>query len=165
IFESRVSKKETAKGDKISDFGTLEFYAVSQGLTFLSALWFQTLWPVPGFVHSIGAVVFVLGICLRLWAVTTLGAYYSHIVREVKDHKIIDSGPYKYIRHPAYTGMMVAHFGILLFFFNLVTLLIFFLAFLPAIFLRIFVEEKTLFGIEGYADYAENRKRLIPLIW
>jgi protein-S-isoprenylcysteine O-methyltransferase Ste14 len=58
-----------------------------------------------------------------------------------------------------------AHFGIVLYFFNLVTLLIFFLALLPAIILRIFVEEKTLFRIEGYSDYAQNRKRLIPLIW
>ena len=76
----------------------------------------------------------------------------------------IDFGPYKYIRHPAYEGMIIAHFGIVLYFFNLVTLLIFFLAFIPAIILRIFVEEKTLFKIGGYSNYAENRKRLIPLI-
>jgi protein-S-isoprenylcysteine O-methyltransferase Ste14 len=86
-------------------------------------------------------------------------------VREVKDHRIIDSGPYKYIRHPAYAGMIIAHLGIVLYFFNPITPLIFFLAFLPSIVLRISVEEKTLFRIEGYFIYAENRKRLIPLIW
>jgi protein-S-isoprenylcysteine O-methyltransferase Ste14 len=93
---------------------------------------------------------------------TTLGHYYSHMVREVDNHKIIDSGPYKYIRHPAYAGMIIAHFGIVLFFLNPATLLIFFLMFIPAIILRIFIEEKTLFRIEGYFNYAENRKRLIP---
>jgi protein-S-isoprenylcysteine O-methyltransferase Ste14 len=40
-----------------------------------------------------------------------LGHYYSHIVREVYDHKIIDSGPYKYIRHPAYAGTHIATIG------------------------------------------------------
>ena len=165
VFESTISIKERDKGEKTSDFGTLEFYAISQALTFLSALWFDSIWPSPSFAHFLGLIVFLFGICFRLWAIITLGHYYSHIVREIDDHKIIDSGPYKYIRHPAYAGMIVAHFGIVLYFFNLVTLLIFFLALIPAIILRIFVEEKTLFRIERYSDYARNRKRLIPLIW
>ena len=165
IFESRISIKEKDKGNKTSDYGTLEFYAISQALTFLSALWFDSTWPSPSFAHLLGLIVFIFGICFRLWAIMALGHYYSHIVREVDDHKIIDSGPYKYIRHPAYAGMIVAHFGIVLYFFNPVTLLIFFLALIPAIILRIFVEEKTLFRIERYSDYARNRKRLIPLIW
>ena len=165
VFESTISIKERDKGEKTSDFGTLEFYAISQALTFLSALWFDSIWPSPSFAHFLGLDVFLFGICFRLWAIITLGHYYSHIVREVDDHKIIDSGPYKYIRHPAYVGMIVAHFGIVLYFFNLVTFLIFFLALIPAIILRIFIEEKTLFRIEGYAYYAQNRKRLIPLIW
>ncbi len=165
VFESTISIKERDKGEKTSDFGTLEFYAISQALTFLSALWFDSIWPSPGFAHFLGLIVFLFGICFRLWAIITLGHYYSHIVREVDDHKIIDSGPYKYIRHPAYVGMIVAHFGIVLHFCNLVTLLIFFLALIPAIILRIFIEEKTLFRIEGYSYYAKNRKRLIPLIW
>ena len=165
VFESRISIKEKDKGNKTSDRGTLEFYAISQALTFLSALWFNTIWTSPGFGHFLGFIIFLLGICFRLWATITLGHYYSHIVRKIDDHKIIDSGPYKYIRHPAYVGMIVAHFGIVLFFLNLITLLIFFVAFIPAIILRIFVEERTLFRIEGYSDYAQNRKRLIPLIW
>ena len=165
VFESSISIKERDKGEKTSDFGTLEFYAISQALTFLSALWFDSIWPSPGFAHFLGLDVFLFGICFRLCAIINLGHYYSHIVREVDDHKIIDSGPYKYIRHPAYVGMIVAHIGIVLYFFNLVTLLIFFLSLIPAIILRIFIEEKTLFRIEGYSDYAKNRKRLIPLIW
>ena len=165
IFESRISIKEKDKGSKISDYGTLEFYAISQALTFLSALWFDSIWPSPSFAHFLGFLIFLFGVCFRLWAIITLGHYYSHIVREVDDHKIIDSGPYKYIKHPAYAGMIVAHFGIVLYFFNLVTFMIFFLALIPAIILRIFVEEKTLFKITGYYDYAANRKRLIPLIW
>jgi protein-S-isoprenylcysteine O-methyltransferase Ste14 len=165
VFESRISIKEHDKGEKTSDYGTLEFYAISQALTFLSALWFKTVWPSPNSAHFLGFLIILLGMCFRLWAIITLGHYYSHMVREVDDHKIIDTGPYKYIRHPAYAGMIVAHFGIVLFFFNLVTLLIFFLALIPAIILRIFVEEKTMFKIGGYSDYAANRKRLIPLIW
>ena len=132
VFESRISIKEKDKGNKTSDHGTLEFYAISQALTFLSALWFDSIWPSPSFAHFLGLIVFLFGICFRLWAIITLGHYYSHIVRKVDNHKIIDSGLYKYIRHPAYAGMIIAHFGIVLYFFNLVTLLIFFIAFIPA---------------------------------
>jgi protein-S-isoprenylcysteine O-methyltransferase Ste14 len=165
VFESRISIKEKEKGNKISDYGTLEFYATSQALTFLSALWFDSIWPSPNFAHFLGFLVILFGICFRLWAIISLGHYYSHIIREVDNHKIIDSGSYKYIRHPAYAGMIVAHFGIVLYFFNLITLLIFFFTLIPAIILRIFVEEKTMFRIDGYSKYAEKRKRLIPLIW
>ena len=165
FLESKVSKDEIHKGNQIHDFGTLEFYAVSQALTFLSALGLTSYWQAPHWVHLFGFAVFLFGIGIRGWAIKTLGRYYSHMVREVDDHKIVDSGPYKYIRHPAYAGMIVAHVGIILYFFNLITLLIFVFAFIPAIILRIFIEEKTLFKIEGYADFAETRKRLIPAIW
>lgn len=165
IIESVITGKAHNNREKTSDSGTLEFYAISQGLTFLSALWFKTMWTSPNMAHLAGFVIFISGVCLRFWAVATLGNYYSHIVRVVDEHRIIDTGPYKYIRHPAYTGMIMAHLGIVVFFVNPVTPMIFFIAFIPAIILRIFVEEKTLLKIDGYSQYAKNRKRLAPFIW
>ena len=58
IFESRISIKEKDKGNKTSDYGTLEFYAISQACTFLSALWFNTLWLSPNVAHFLGFIVF-----------------------------------------------------------------------------------------------------------
>jgi protein-S-isoprenylcysteine O-methyltransferase Ste14 len=110
-------------------------------------------------------MLFLSGICYRLWAIKTLGRYYSHIVRKVHEHRIIASGPYRFIRHPAYAGMIVANLGIVLYFFNWVTLSVFFFTLLPSIVLRIFIEEKTLFEIRGYSDFARHRKRLFPAIW
>ncbi|HHD83181.1 MAG TPA: isoprenylcysteine carboxylmethyltransferase family protein [Bacteroidetes bacterium] len=165
IFESKISKKELSKGNKTSDFGTCELYAIGQAGVFLSALWFNSVWKDPNIFHFFGLLIFISGIIYRIWAIMTLGRYYSHIVREVEGHKIIDSGPYCYIRHPAYTGMILANTGIVLFFFNAVTLLIFLLVLIPAIALRILIEEKTLFNIEGYSEFAKSRKRLIPAIW
>jgi len=165
LIESKISKEEMHKGDKTSDYGTCELYAIGQAGVFLSALWFSAAWEYPNLFHFIGFITFLCGIAYRLWAIKTLGKYYSHIVREVDAHKIVDSGPYRHIRHPAYAGMILANLGVIIFFFNLITLIICLLILIPAIILRIIIEEKTLFRIDGYVYFAQNRKCLIPGVW
>ena len=165
LIESKISKEELNKGNRTSDYGTCELYAMGQAAVFLSALWFTPAWSSPNLFHLLGFILFLVGITYRLWAIKTLGKYYSHIVREVDAHKIVDSGPYKHIRHPAYAGMILANLGVVIFFFNFITLILFLLVLIPAIILRIIIEEKTLFRIGGYVEFAQNRQRLIPGIW
>ncbi len=165
ILESKVSKEERTKGNNIHDYCTCEIYASGQALTFLSALWFNSIWTKPNLLHLAGFSLFLGGIFYRLWAVKTLGKYYSHIVRKVNEHKIIKTGPYKHIRHPAYAGMIIANIGIVIYFFNRITFYAFLLILFPAIILRIYIEEKTLFKIDGYFEFAKTRKRILPLIW
>ncbi|MGO8761618.1 MAG: methyltransferase family protein [Desulfobaccales bacterium] len=165
LIESKISKEELNKGNKTSDYGTCELYAIGQAAVFLSALWFTSAWHSPNLFHLLGFILFLAGITYRLWAIKTLGKYYSHIVREIDGHKIVDAGPYRHIRHPAYAGMILANLGIVIFFFNSITLILFSLILIPAIILRIIIEEKTLFRIDKYVDYAKNRPRLIPGIW
>jgi len=165
LIESNVSVKELSQGERTSDYGTCELYATGQAGVILSALWFDTLWAGPSGSHLIGVALLVSGALFRLWAIRTLGRYYSHIVRTVGDHRIITTGPYRYIRHPSYAGMITANAGIALFFLNWVTCVVFFCVLIPAIVLRILVEEKTLYRIRGYHEYAGSRKRLLPAIW
>jgi protein-S-isoprenylcysteine O-methyltransferase Ste14 len=166
VIELRVTKKDiSTEGKKISDYATCQLYGTGQALTFLTGLWFPSVWRSPNAAHLAGLSVFVLGACYRLWAVRTLGRFYSHRVQTTAQHRIVDTGPYRYTRHPAYAGMIVANAGICIYFFNRVTVCVFLFLLLPAILLRIVVEEKTLFGIDGYADFAGKRKRLFPAIW
>ncbi len=165
LLEIRISLRDAREERGSSDFGTRELYALGQALTILSALWFDSVWFKPRMYHGIGIVVFIAGVVFRLWAIRSLDIYYSHMVRMTDDHRIIDTGPYRFIRHPAYAGMLTAHIGIICYFFNYVSLAVFLLLFLPAIILRIHIEERALFKIEGYDEFAMVRKRLIPLIW
>ncbi len=165
LIESKISKEELNKGNRTSDYGTCELYAIGQAAVFLSALWFTSAWRSPNLFHLLGFILFLVGIAYRLWAIKTLGKYYSHIVREIAGHQIIKTGPYRRIRHPAYAGMILANLGIVIFFFNWITLILFALILIPAIILRIIIEEKTLIKIDKYVDYAKNRPRLIPGIW
>jgi len=116
--------------------------------------------------NVIGVALITIGYVIRRIARKTLGKYYSHALRILKDHKLIKHGIYKYIRHPAYLGAILIWLGIPLTLSSahgliLMTLLI------PCYIYRIKIEEKLLirkFG-EEYINYMKTSKRLIPYIW
>lgn len=165
LLEFKTAKSETQKGTRTADFGTCEVYALGRMLTLLSGLLFYNEWAELTPRHIIAYALFIAGFSFRLYAIHTLGRYYSHIVRKVEGHRIISSGPYRLLRHPAYTGMILANLGVALFFFNPVTVCIYAGILIPAIIIRIRIEERTLYEIEGYESYARHRKRIIPFIW
>jgi hypothetical protein len=54
------------------------------------------------------AVVVVLGISFTWWARIHLGRFWSNAITHKEDHKVIDTGPYGVVRHPIYTGLIIA---------------------------------------------------------
>lgn len=166
IIELKTTKKDVnTEGKKTYDYMTCQLYGIGQALTILTALWLPSVWNVQNAANFVGIGIFLLGACYRLWAIRTLGQFYSHRVRTVPHHQIVVSGPYSITRHPAYAGMIIANIGISIYFFNWVMMCVFLFILLPAIVLRIIIEEKTLFRIKGYYEYASKRKRLFPAIW
>lgn len=77
------------------------------------ALWFKKLaWlpiPIPYITRQLLAMsVFAAGLCLRYWAVRHLGHFFTTHVTIQNQHTLITTGPYRFIRHPAYTGLLLA---------------------------------------------------------
>jgi protein-S-isoprenylcysteine O-methyltransferase len=67
--------------------------------------------PIPGFV-AVGAAVGVIGVVLRAWAMRTLGVRYTLTPqRQSVDHTLCRSGPYRWVRHPGYTGLVGQFLG------------------------------------------------------
>jgi hypothetical protein len=58
LIESKISKEEMNKGNKTSDYGTCELYAIGQAAVFLSALWFTSVWHSPNLFHLLGFTIF-----------------------------------------------------------------------------------------------------------
>ncbi|WP_445676245.1 methyltransferase family protein [Pseudomonas aeruginosa] len=133
----------------------------------LTAIYAGSIWQNEwSNILTIPIAFFVLGILLRLFAIKALGNFYSHQVRVIDNHQVVQNGPYRWVRHPAYSGMLLAELGFVLYFANPFALTAFFLLLLPSIIFRIRVEELTLYSkIKGYDSYAQNHKRLIPKVW
>ncbi len=116
-------------------------------------------------ITAAGAVLTVSGTILRSWGIWTLGKYFSvHI--EVKDnHELIETGPYRFIRHPAYAGNILQAIGIPLILSAYYSLSI--SAVLVFLFLyRLKLEEEVLIReVKGYRDYTGRTYRLIPKVW
>ncbi|MCE3013624.1 MAG: isoprenylcysteine carboxylmethyltransferase family protein [Proteobacteria bacterium] len=165
VLESKVATKEIGQEKTQIDSFSLELYAFSRALVVLSGLYFAPHFLELHPLHYAGLSLFMVAIVFRLVAIRQLGQFYSHRVRVQSEHKIISQGPYRFVRHPAYTGMILSHLGFSLFFFNTWTLGFWALIHVPAVVYRILVEEKALFQIKGYPEYARNRKRIIPLLW
>ena len=112
-----------------------------------------------------GMVVAVAGIALRAYAIARLGRFFNTRVTVSPGQTVIDTGPYRLIRHPSYTGMLLTVFGILLGSTNWLALACFLLV-IPGTAYRIAVEEKALAdGLgQSYRDYMRRTKRLIPYL-
>ncbi|MGD0918787.1 MAG: isoprenylcysteine carboxylmethyltransferase family protein [Thermodesulfobacteriota bacterium] len=118
-------------------------------------------------VFIIGFTIMILGFALRLWAITVLGKSFRITVETHEGQKVVRNGPYRLLRHPAYSGMMLICIGYGTVVQNWLSLLFVIGLPLPAYLYRIYVEEATLrvsFGSD-YDEYCTHTKRLIPWIW
>lgn len=62
-------------------------------------------------INLIGAMGMFFGGLLRLWSFRTLGRHFRFEASIQDDHELITSGPYSYVRHPAYTGLIFSNIG------------------------------------------------------
>jgi protein-S-isoprenylcysteine O-methyltransferase Ste14 len=115
----------------------------------------------------VGCLVIVLGLAVRVAAVATLGRQFTTTVAVIRAHKLIDTGIYRVVRHPAYLGNLGCLCGFGLLSGNWLGFLVLVLLPIIATHFRIRVEEEALFSHFGsaYRAYASRTKRLIPGIY
>jgi protein-S-isoprenylcysteine O-methyltransferase Ste14 len=164
-----VKRRPEAGG---ADWGNELVLRVVIGAGALSATLLQRSVPVaqirPQALASLLGLVFLWGgVALRIWSFHTLGRYFTLIVRTSSDQPVISGGPYRIVRHPAYTGLLLALTGIGFLIGNWLSLLALIAGVTAGLAFRIRIEEGALLRDLGdrYRDYAVTRKRLIPFIW
>jgi protein-S-isoprenylcysteine O-methyltransferase Ste14 len=108
-----------------------------------------------------------LGLSLRIWSVVTLGASFRTTVEVDQDQQVINKGPYRWVRHPSYTGLLIIAAGYGIAGGNWVSLVILLVVPLTTMLYRIRVEEAVMAEVLGssYLDYQQGTKRLVPGLW
>lgn len=165
VLELPITVRSVRETPESTDRGTTLIYGLARVVVVLTAVLIPTAHDMHRPWMSLLLAAFLGGVALRLWAMRTLGRFYSHRVRTVSDHRIVCSGPYRLLRHPAYTGMLLAHVSFVLFFLNNASAAALVALLAPAVVVRVLVEERFLFATTQYASYAAGRRRLIPFVW
>jgi protein-S-isoprenylcysteine O-methyltransferase len=107
------------------------------------------------------------GLILRVWAVLTLGRYFTWFITVYDDHKVIRTGPFRFIRHPAYCGALLLFVGTLLFVHAWIGAALSLVFQLFAYVRRIRYEEAMMIERLGepYRTYTREVRALVPLLW
>ncbi len=115
----------------------------------------------------IGLVLFLAGISLRWVSIFYLGRFFTVNVAIAQKHELVDCGPYRLIRHPSYTGALLAFVGFGLALGNWLALLCLLIPITGAFLWRMNVEERALTDALGdpYRNYIRRTKRLIPFVY
>ncbi len=149
------------------------FWLISFGMIavfFLSPLeyiYFGAVLPRSTWTESIGLELAIFGTALFIWARRTLRKNYSGHLSVNALQTLVQCGPYRFIRHPAYAGYFLMSLGVSAGYSSLAGLASVLALLLPSLVYRLHVEEKLLtehFG-EAYRQYSRAVKRLIPGVW
>jgi protein-S-isoprenylcysteine O-methyltransferase len=118
-------------------------------------------------ITTAALVLMVLGLGLRVWAVVTLGRYFTWFITVYDDHKVIRTGPFRFIRHPAYCGALLLFVGTLIFLDAWVGAALSLVFQLFAYVRRIRYEEALMIERLGerYVTYTREVRALVPLLW
>src|SRR5436190_18444423 len=136
-----------------------------------SFLWAHGVWMFelpPGPAVAVAAVMlFAAGLILRWWAIVTLGRFFTVDVVVEKDHELVERGPFRWVRHPSYTGVLLAFVGWALTLWNWVAMAVVLVPICVAFVRRMKVEEEALTQALGekYVAYMRRTKRLIPAVY
>jgi protein-S-isoprenylcysteine O-methyltransferase len=173
IFEIALAqiKRADAMTSQIEDRGSLRllWIAITIGVTLgVAAQWV----PSAGLPASrqafrlIGSALILAGLTLRLVSILTLGRLFTVDVAIRSDHPVVEKGPYRFVRHPSYSGLLLAFIGLGVFFGSWLSILLLLVPIVLAVVNRVAKEERALLSSLGppYAVYCARTKRFIPRV-
>lgn len=155
------------------DAGTLRLLilVIYAGIGLGVWLAYRRPWPLPepprNALFLLGLAMMVAGVLFRWWSIRVLAQFFTVDVSIREDHRIVRDGPYRWLRHPSYTGALATFYGFALCLGDRVAMLAIMVPVTLAFLHRMRIEEAVLaeaFPVE-YPAYARGTKRLLPGIW
>lgn len=127
---------------------------------------FSISWQ-PELVFALGILLMILGVAFRWYAIQILGKFFTVQIATHPEQVVVEKGPYRFIRHPSYTGSLITMFGVGLACTNWLSLVSVLAAGLIGYSYRAYVEEGILTAELGdrYKEYMRRTKRFIPFVY
>lgn len=125
----------------------------------------RQVFPPSEATYLLGTLVLIAGLVFSVWARVVLGRNWSAEVTVKQDHELIETGPYRWVRHPIYTGMLAGLLGSAIAQDRWTSFIAVALVF-AGFWFKLRREEawmRETFG-ERYAAYSERTARLIPFV-
>ena len=172
VSEAGLGILKRTRDDAIdADKSTVAVLWITIGLALTSAVMVIARVPEAAIdsptVFWLGCVLFGVGLSLRWYSIFYLGRFFTVIVAIHSRHEVVDTGPFKRIRHPTYAGALLAFLGLALCLGNWLSVLLVMLPIGWAFGRRMNVEESALSSALGkpYTHYMQRTKRLVPYIY
>ena len=170
IFMSR-RQKDKRKISKSGDKGSIWLLTISISIGYW--LSFIIAATKTGRIYHwntffvIGSVLALTGLIIRMTSILQLKQQFTYTVTKIENHKLIETGLYRIIRHPGYLGQLIIFLGISVCLSNWLSILLMIIPVLLGYLNRINVEERFMVEQMGqiYLDYQKRTKRLIPMIY
>ncbi|MGI8553425.1 MAG: methyltransferase family protein, partial [Dehalococcoidia bacterium] len=108
---SAIGVKQETQGHLLQSVGLMFAIIAAFLLPRLPIFHVLNFAPVNPVVSSIGVILDAAGMAFFVWARQHLGGNWSQTVAVKKEHELVTSGPYRFVRHPMYTGGMIACIG------------------------------------------------------
>jgi len=162
----RVREHLQGRGSATRDRATRALIAVTIGAAIVLAT--VTASPATAGVYpAAGLIVMWLGLAVRVWAIAALGRAFRTTVEVDAGQTVVSTGPYRWVRHPSYSGLLLIVTGCGLASGHWLALTVCVVLPLLALVRRIHVEEAEMVSVLGdrYRAYQARTKRLIPGVW
>jgi protein-S-isoprenylcysteine O-methyltransferase len=164
-----VLKRAKPSGASVDDRGSMRLLWLVVGTSVCAAFAFQ--WVPAAAIHAPAVILRVLALGLMLLAlavrwisIITLGRFFTVNVSVQSDHRLVEAGFYRHVRHPSYSGLLLAFIGLGVSFGNWLSLAVLAVPISLAVLWRIAIEERALRDALGasYVEYSSRTKRLVP---
>jgi protein-S-isoprenylcysteine O-methyltransferase len=164
-----VFKRANRRAAAVDDRGSLRLIWIVIGASVCAAIGLEWVSAaaiqVPGrILHPVALGLLLLGLAIRWVSILTLGRFFTVNVSVQHDHELVEAGPYRYVRHPSYSGLLLAFVGLGLNAGNWLSLGAVVIPITLAVLWRIRIEERALVEALGtpYVQYSARTKRLVP---
>lgn len=160
--QSRASQKKRAKEGPYFLVNSAFVVAIAIAILF----GYDRIGLLPEWLLYPGLAIYLLGLLIAYWAASTLGRFYAPTVQVQTDHRVVETGPYRLIRHPIYAASIFSILGIGLALQSWPAVFVLSAVIFSGYAYRIQIEERFLVAELGddYLQYCKRTKRIIPFI-